>query len=315
MESGSLWKDNKDRLGTRNDKPGVAHVLREHKPYVSEVFQNSLDEPAISISEPVFAKEEFIGIVRWMVTIDTIAKRFIQPVKVGKKGIVWLMDEQGRLLVHPDSSQTLVDLLLLKKKQAPGYDWSELEDIIRKSTMGQEGVGMYTCTTCGTRIIAYVPVHLGNRVWSIGVSMDYSEIAEPILDHAMHHIEITALIMALLIAGGFLFYRMERRRTSDLIYKNRELEQEVTERRRAEEALLESEGKLAGIVDSVTDLMIMVDNQFNIVWANDIAQDLFGRDMVGKKCHSIYHGRDTVCEPCNHEKSANHGCRRRGYCF
>jgi PAS domain S-box-containing protein len=114
----------------------------------------------------------------------------------------------------------------------------------------------------------------------------------------MHHIEITVLIMGLLIAGGFLFYRMERRRTSDLIHKNIELEQEVTERRRAEEALLESEGKLAGIVDSVTDLMIMVDNQFNIIWANDIAKNLFGRDMVGKKCHSIYHGRDTVCQRC-----------------
>jgi hypothetical protein len=116
-----FWKDNKDRLDTDySDEPGVAYVMREHKPYVSEVFQNNLGEPAFSIAEPVFDKEEFIGMVRWMITIDTIAKRFVQPVKVGNKGLVWLMNERGTLLVHPDSSQTNVHFLTLKKEQFPG---------------------------------------------------------------------------------------------------------------------------------------------------------------------------------------------------
>jgi len=73
---------------------------------------------------------------------------------------------------------------------------------------------------------------------------------------------------------------------------------DITVRKQAEEALRESQEKLAGIVDSVTDCMCMVDEQFNIVWTNDVAKDLFGLDLVGKKCHSAYHKRDTVCEPC-----------------
>ncbi|MFZ5993759.1 MAG: ATP-binding protein [Thermodesulfobacteriota bacterium] len=72
----------------------------------------------------------------------------------------------------------------------------------------------------------------------------------------------------------------------------------INSRKRTNETLRESEEKLAGIVASVTDQMIMVDDQFNIVWANDVAKDLTGSDMAGKKCHVVYHGRDALCESC-----------------
>jgi len=73
---------------------------------------------------------------------------------------------------------------------------------------------------------------------------------------------------------------------------------DITERKRAEEALRESEEKLTGIIASVTDHMSMVDKQHNIVWANDVAKELFGPDLAGKKCYSAYHGFDKPCEPC-----------------
>ena len=73
---------------------------------------------------------------------------------------------------------------------------------------------------------------------------------------------------------------------------------DVTERKRAVEALKESEQKFAGIVSSVTDHMSMMDEEHNIVWANHIATRLFGSDLLGKKCYSAYHSRDKVCEPC-----------------
>ncbi len=78
----------KNRPGIdKTDKPGVTSVLRELKPNVSEVFYNNLGKPAISISEPVFYKSEFAGIVRWMIQIDTISERFVLPIKAGKKGL------------------------------------------------------------------------------------------------------------------------------------------------------------------------------------------------------------------------------------
>ena len=51
-------------------------------------------------------------------------------------------------------------------------------------------------------------------------------------------------------------------------------------------ALRESEQKLAGIVNSVTEAMVMMDRQLHIVWVTNVAKRIFGHDMVGKKCYS-----------------------------
>jgi PAS domain S-box-containing protein len=77
-----------------------------------------------------------------------------------------------------------------------------------------------------------------------------------------------------------------------------EIARDVTKLMQSMKALRQSEEKLEGIVDSVIDHMIMVDEQFNIVWANDIAKEFFGSDLVGMKCYSTYHGHDKACEPC-----------------
>ncbi|MDI6790809.1 MAG: histidine kinase dimerization/phosphoacceptor domain -containing protein [Thermodesulfobacteriota bacterium] len=185
-----------------------------------------------------------------------------------------------------------------RKKAFPAHDWSALEHIVEKAGRGEEGTGTYICATCGKRLIAYAPVHIGSQLWSIGVSMDYSEITGPLYRHAAGQITIAGLVILLFTSGGVTFYKIEKKNAADLRRRNEELKQKVIERKRAEEALRESEEKLTGIVDSVTDQMIMVDEHFNIVWVNDVARALFGPDLVGKKCYIAYHGRDRICDKC-----------------
>jgi len=66
---------------------------------------------------------------------------------------------------------------------------------------------------------------------------------------------------------------------------------------RAERISGTSEEILAGIIVSITDHMSMIDENHNIIWANDVARELFGPDLVGKKCYRAYHGHDKPCEP------------------
>jgi len=73
---------------------------------------------------------------------------------------------------------------------------------------------------------------------------------------------------------------------------------DITERKQMEKALRESEDKLAGIVDSITDHMSMMDEEHTIVWANGVAKRVFGPDLIGKKCYSVYHGKSQACESC-----------------
>ena len=72
---------------------------------------------------------------------------------------------------------------------------------------------------------------------------------------------------------------------------------DITERKKTEEALRQSEGKLNAMLYSIGDHMSMMDRDLNILWANDIAKRIFGDNIVGKKCYEAYHGRQVPCEP------------------
>ncbi len=73
--------------------------------------------------------------------------------------------------------------------------------------------------------------------------------------------------------------------------------EDISEKKRAEEALRESEGKLNAMLQSIPDHMSMMDKDLNILWANETAKQCFGKDIVGKKCYEIYHRRQNPCEP------------------
>ena len=76
-----------------------------------------------------------------------------------------------------------------------------------------------------------------------------------------------------------------------------EISTDVTDRKKAEEALRESQGKLNAMLQSIGDHMSMMDGDLNIIWANDTARRIFGDDIIGKKCYEVYHRRETPCEP------------------
>ena len=76
-----------------------------------------------------------------------------------------------------------------------------------------------------------------------------------------------------------------------------ELETLETERKRMEEALRKSEGKLDAMLQSIGDHMSMMDKDLNIIWANKTAKRIFGNDIIGKKCYEVYHKRKEPCKP------------------
>lgn len=82
------------------------------------------------------------------------------------------------------------------------------------------------------------------------------------------------------------------------VYRMAGLVQDVTERRLAEQALIESEGELAAVINSVDEIMLMLDERLSIVWANDVARRIFGEDLKGAKCYQICAARERPCQEC-----------------
>jgi PAS domain S-box-containing protein len=59
----------------------------------------------------------------------------------------------------------------------------------------------------------------------------------------------------------------------------------------------EKEGTLTAMLQSIGDHISIMDTDLNIIWANDVAKERFGNDIIGKKCYQAYHNRSTPCEP------------------
>jgi len=65
---------------------------------------------------------------------------------------------------------------------------------------------------------------------------------------------------------------------------------EITEHKRAEEALKESEEKFRSITASAQDAIIMMDNEGKISYWNEAAESIFGyssQEVMGKECHIL----------------------------
>ena len=76
---------------------------------------------------------------------------------------------------------------------------------------------------------------------------------------------------------------------------------DITERKRAEEALLESEAQKAAILDGITTNLAFVNEDLEILWANKISADSVKRnvdEMIGRKCYELWADPDAPCDGC-----------------
>lgn len=53
------------------------------------------------------------------------------------------------------------------------------------------------------------------------------------------------------------------------------------------------------IVANIAQVVIVLDPDLTIVWANRNAAEAAGQDPEGKKCYRLYQGRDSPCRGCH----------------
>ncbi len=74
---------------------------------------------------------------------------------------------------------------------------------------------------------------------------------------------------------------------------------DVTDEKLMEEALQAERSQLLSIFDSIDALIYVVDPMtYELVFMNKYAQELFGRDPVGKSCYKVLHGLTDPCDFC-----------------
>lgn len=72
---------------------------------------------------------------------------------------------------------------------------------------------------------------------------------------------------------------------------------DVTERKKAEDALRQEQEKLEKITGTLKVGLSLISKDFKILWANKFLTDICG-DVIGKTCYSVYNDLGTICPNC-----------------
>lgn len=147
---GILWADNPPNpevwgknLSFRDWYRGVS---RDWQPYVSEVYYREIEPKyVVSVAIPVKNESKVIGIVVLQHRLETIQK-WVAPVRLGKSGIIYIVDKNGIVVAHPNEDLSL----------PPDYSSNP---IVGKVIAGMDGAEeVYDPIENKTMLAAYVPV-------------------------------------------------------------------------------------------------------------------------------------------------------------
>jgi two-component system cell cycle sensor histidine kinase/response regulator CckA len=293
----------KDRIGIDNsDSPGVAYVIGEHKPYIGEVFDDNISNLAVLISEPIFYKDEFVGVVACMIGMDIMARRFIEPVKLGNEGFVWMFDRESIVLSHRREDYiglSVLDVIKkMHKERGEVFDESrtqehiiEEHDYLNRVKSEGQGYGIFiNCITDEEDVVAYRRVEIGNAIFNLVTTSPYAEIVRPINEYARKIFGLAWFVVILVGAGGLALFKSQKEKAA-LEAEGRYLKQIAN----GAEALRESEERYRKLVEGTEDLVTRMDSNGRFTYINGTSEKIFGlspEECIGLSAFHFTHPDD-----------------------
>ena len=155
----------------------IVALMREHKPVISDVFKTIEGIDAVALHVPVMRGVDFRGSVEVLVDFQSLAKRYLDAIKIGATGYAWVISQDGTILYTP------VPGFIGKSVLETNKDNPSSNALISAMLQGREGTAEYTSQRIGERQVSptrkyavYVPVRLGNTFWSICVASSEQDV-------------------------------------------------------------------------------------------------------------------------------------------
>ncbi len=101
----------------------------------------------------------------------------------------------------------------------------------------------------------------------------------------------------------------------ELKQSNKELEKEAVNCKRTEEVSRECENRFKNVINSIEELLVILDQNFKIQLINTTLAQAYNVSLdeyMGKHCYEFFYGRNDICEGCPAIKVLNEGKVIRG---
>jgi PAS domain S-box-containing protein len=179
----------------------VQELLKTRKPVISDVFRTVQGYDAVALHVPVFKGAQFKGSIAIIINFQSLAKRYLEIIKIGKTGYAWVVSRDGTELYCPVPGHT-GNSVLSNCKEFPS-----IIAMAHNMLKGQSGNTTYTFNMISNTKIApvtkhavYYPINLGNTFWSIVVASSSEEILFSLSSYRNRLI----LVMVLALIGGII---------------------------------------------------------------------------------------------------------------
>ncbi len=126
-------------------------------------------------------------------------------------------------------------------------------------------------------VVIYISAYI---VWIVGTDMLVTNI--PMSDDVRMKISMAKGIFSVLVSTFFLYW---------IIFKY------TLQLKQAEQSLMEEKKKSEAIISSMGDGIAVLDNNYSILYQNDVHVGMVGKHLR-EKCYQAYHLRSKVCDGC-----------------
>jgi PAS domain S-box-containing protein len=253
-----------------SDQNHIREMLRNHKPVISDVFRAVEGFDAVALHVPVFKGSEFKGAIGILINFESLAKRYLDVIKIGETGYAWVVSRDGTLLYSPIPGFTGKSVFETTK------DFPSAIAMANDMLKGHEGAAIYSFDRIGDRNVGrtrkyavYMPVRIGDTFWSIAVVSAEQDVLSGLISFRNK----LALVIGAIFICGMAF--------STLGAKAWFIVKEEEKRSHIEKQLRESEERLKDIMFSMADWVWEVDENGVYTYSSSKGLELFG-NIIGK---------------------------------
>ncbi len=294
-----LIPENKSKIYVSEVRKGVVEnsELGYIKIMAIPVYQISTDE---AHPKPTY---RFSGVLVFILDPVLFAKKVVGPIRSGKTGYAWVIDEKGNFLYHLEKEFIGQNAFEVRKFKDPHISFSKI-DLIQKEKMlqGKEGTSWYISgwhrgeIGRTKKLIAYAPVHIGSantkHIWSVAVAAPISEVEDAVHSVYVRQTLIQGSIIAVVIIVLAFFIAMERLWLRTLEHM---VEEKTSDLESYAKKLRRSEARYRSLIESADDMIYTLDKDCKILSVNQYYKRLTGKEaneVIGRNITHIIEYRN-----------------------
>ena len=270
-------------------------------PYVSDIImvggEQYQDIPGrfetFVISFPLKGTDgTFHGVIGCAIDLTNITAHYVAPIRPSKSGYVWMLDETGMILYHPNPKWlglNLKDIIIGLKKD--GYKISGVDTI--SDAMALKNDGMYEFVFPSypdkepvKKLLAFSSVHFLNRRWITISTSPYSEVISLMSGTFRNTLVLGSVSIGFVLIATITMLRINRARAT------------ASERNKWADRVLVAHKRMETIFNGVPHYLAMIDAAFTIADINQRLCDLYGKkreDVIDKHCSLDFSENERIC--------------------